>query len=411
MPKYMTKTTFLLSMTLLLLSSAFVFGQGRQDAVDDGFTWFESFAVSENIGVNQAPVAMGWTLKYWVRVIGNYPNGSGLNFVVSKGGKQLFSTQCQTFVYRRSGNDVDESFMRTAECWNGKSVTKETGEFDVEVFTVNGDTKAEKLVRTYKIDVRPIGRVPSGQQPGTEPPRYIINRHNEAPVAFIFLRPTGYIPYFDVADRPDRSGENLIELHYSLSPSDEGVVPPHGEVACTVNGSPVPMPGPLPYATQAVSKYERRHREIYQDRIAAKYKAGLPYEEEISFEMVKTSLPITWRKTRENRPAIEAYKGNWECKIASGGVVWRTIRFKVGPNGMPELHPEQRGNINLGYDTFLVDMEIPTGGSFLDKRLTGPSNSLFYGQPWSSPEGKAMAGRVPRKGTPFPVPSTSALRP
>jgi hypothetical protein len=379
----------------------------RQDLVDDGFTWFEAFAVSENTGVNQAPVAMGWTLKYWVRVIGNYPNGSGLKFVVSKGGREVFSTNCQTYAYRKSGNDVDESFMRTAECWQGKSVTKETGEFEVQVFTVNGDTKAEKMVRTYKIDVRPIMRVPSGQQPGNEPPRYIVNRHNEAPVAFIFLRPTNYIPYFDVTDRPDRSGENLIELHFSLSPSDEGVVPPHGEVACTANGSPVPMPGPLPYATQAVSKYERRYREIHQDRLTPKYKAGLPYEEEISFEMVKTSLPITWRKTRENRPAIETYKGNWECKILTKGVVWRTIRFKVGPNGLPELHPEQRGNINLGYNTYLIDMEIPAGGSFLDKRLAGPSNSFFYGQPWTSAEGKAMTARVPTKGTPFPIASNS----
>lgn len=382
----------------------------RQDVVDDGFTWFEAFTVSENTGVNNAPVITGWTLKYWVRVIGDYPNGSGLNFVVSRGGKQVSSTQCQTFVYRRSGSDVDESFMRTAECWMGKAATKETGEFDVQVFTVNGDTKAEKLVRTYKIDVRPIMRVPPGQGAGSEPSRYIINRHNEAPVAFIFLRPTGYIPYFDVTDRPDRSGENLIELHYSLSPSEKGVVPPHGEVACTVDGKPVPMPGPLPYATQATSMYQRRHREIHQDRLTPKYKAGMPYEEEISFQMVRTSLPITWRKTRENRPAIEAFKGNWTCTFGKGTDTWRTIRFRVGANGMPEPHNEQRGNVNLGYNTYMVDMEIPAGGSLLDGRLAGPSTSFFYGQPWTTAEGKVMAGRVPKKGNPFPVPSNVAVR-
>ncbi len=399
----MKKTILIFCM--IVLSSLNILSQIRQDVVDDGFTWFESFAVSENTGVNGAPVALGWTLKYWVRVIGNYPNGSQLNFVISKAGKQVFSTRCDTYVYRKSGNDMDESFMRTAECWFGKAATKETGEFDVQVFTVNGDTKAEKLVRTYKIDVRAIGRVPGGQQPGAEPPRYIINRHNEAPVAFIFLRPTGYIPYFDVADRPDRSGENLIELHYSLSPSEEGIVPPHGEVSCSVDGKSVPMPGPLPYATQAVSKYERFHQEIYQDRLAPKYKAGMPYEEKMRFQMMKTSLPITWRKTRENRPALEDFKGNWECRIGKDNVVWRTIRWKVGANGMPELHAEQRGNINLGYNTYLIDMEIPAGGSILDGRLNGASNSLFYGQPWTSAEGKAMAAKVPKKGKSFPVPS------
>lgn len=381
------------------------FSQSRQDVADDGFTWFESYAVSENTGVNGAPVAMGWTLKYWVRVIGNYPNGSRLNFVVSKAGKQVFSTGCDTYIYRKTANDVDESFMRTAECWQGKSATKETGEFEVKVFTINGDTKQEKLVRTYKIDVRPIARVPGGQQPGVEPPRYVINRHHEAAVAFIFLRPTGYIPYFDVADRPDRSGENLIELHYSLSPIEEGIVPPHGEVACSVDGKPVPMPGPLPYATQAVSKYERFYVEIHQDRLAPKYKAGLPYEEKIRFQMMKTSLPVTWRKTRENRPALEDYKGNWVCTIGKETTVWRTIKFKVGADGLPELHAEQRGNVNLGYNTFLIEMEIPPGGSFLDSRLNGASTSLFYGQPWTSAEGKATANRVPKKGNPFPVAS------
>lgn len=397
------KNTILIICTIVILSFN-AFSQTRQDVVDDGFTWLEAFSTTELTG-NNIPTATGWTLKYWVRVIGNYPNASQLNFVVSKSGKQVFSTRCDTWVYRKTGNDADESFMRTAECWLGKAATKETGELDVQVFTVNGETKAEKLVRTYKIDVRAIGRVPSGQQPGTEPPRYIINRHNEAPVAFIFLRPTGYIPYFDVTDRPERSGENLIELHFSLSPSEEGIVPPHGEMSCSVNGKPVPMPGPLPYATQAVSKYERFQQEIYQDRLAPKYKAGMPYEEKIRFQMMKMSLPITWRKTGENRPALEEYKGNWECKVGKDGAVWRTFRWKVGADLLPELHAEQRGNINLGYNTFLIDMEIPTGGSILDGRLTGASNSFFYGQPWTTAEGKAMAARVPKKGNPFPVPS------
>ncbi len=380
------------------------FAQSRQDVADDGFTWFEAFSTTELQG-NNIPTATGWTLKYWVRVIGNYPDGSQLNFVVSKAGKQVFSTRCEAWAYRKTANDVDESFLRTAECWQGKSATKETGEFEVKVFTINGDTKAEKLVRTYKIDVRPIARVQSGQGTGFEPPRYIISRHNESAVAFIFLRPTGYISYFDVRQSPDRSGENLIEFHYSLSPSEEGIVPPHGEIACTVDGKPVPMPGPLPYATQATSKYEFYHQEIYQDRLSAKYKAGMPFEEKIRFQMLKTSLPITWRKTRENRPALEDYKGNWQCTFGKNNVVWRTIRFKVGANGMPELHPEQRSNINLGYNVFLVDMEILQGGSILDGRLNGASNSLFYGQLWTTAEGKAMANRVPKKGNPFPIPS------
>jgi hypothetical protein len=399
------KNTILVICTIIFISLN-AFSQTRQDVADDGFTWFEAYSTTELQG-NNIPTSTGWTLKYWVRVIGNYPDKSGFNFVVSKAGKQVFTTRCDAWAYRRSGNDVDESFLRTAECWQSKSATKETGNFDVQVYIINDDTKQEKLVRTYKIDVRPIARVQSGQGTGFEPPRYIINRHNETAVGFIFLRPTGYIPYFDVRQSPDRSGENRIEFHFSLSPSEEGIVPPHGEVACTVDGKPVPMPGPLPYATQATSKYEFYYQEIYQDRIAAKYKAGIPYQDKIRFQMVNTSLPITWRKTRENRPALEDYKGNWQCTFGKGNVVWRIIRFKVGADAMPELHPEQRGNINLGYNTYLVDMEIPIGGSLLDGRLNGASTSLFYGQPWTTAEGKAMANRVPKKSNPFPVASNS----
>src|SRR6185436_2181553 len=67
--------------------------------------------------------------------------------------------------------------------------------------------------------------------------------------------------------------------------------------------------------------------------------------------------------------------------------------------------PESAGNVGLYFNSFIVDMEIPAGGSPLDKRLLPlPANGLFYGQPWRSPEGKAMASRVPKKGDPAPLP-------
>ena len=61
--------------------------------------------------------------------------------------------------------------------------------------------------------------------------------------------------------------------------------------------------------------------------------------------------------------------------------------------------------VNLYFNSFIVYMEIPAGGSPLDKRLVPEStaNGFFYGQPWTSAEGKAMAARLPRKGNPYPV--------
>lgn len=378
----------------------------RQDVVDDGFTWFEAYSTTELRG-NNIPTATGWTLKFWVRVIGEYPNGTKLRFAASKAGKPLFSVSCDTYAYRKSATDVDESFARTAECWQNAASTKETGEIDVAVYVVTGGT--ERLVRNYRIDVRTVGRVPTGQGAGTEPPRYFINRHNEAPVAFIFLRPAGYIPYFDVSERPERTEENMIDLYFPLSPSDLGKNIPYGQLNCSVNGKPLSFPGPMPYATQISATFPRWYREVHQDRLAPRYRTGMPYEEEIRFQMVRMILPLTWGRVRaENRLALEDFRGDWRCTIGKDGDIWRTFRWKSGANGFPAPHPEQSGNVALGYNTFLLDTDIPAGGSALDGRLAGPSGALFFGQSWTTPEGKAMAGRVPQKGSPFPIPSSGS---
>lgn len=380
----------------------------RAGLVDDGFTWFEAVS-TEALGHNNIPYSTGWVLKSHVRTFGDYPNRSAIKLVVSRAGKAVATTRCETDVYRKSGNEVDESYMWTNECWRKDTATKETGNFDLQVITVNGDTDEEKLARTYKIEVRTVHRVPAGQQPGEAPPQYYIPRHAEAPVSFIFLRPRGYIGYFDFGSRPDRSGANHVELHFSLSPSDIGKDLPHGYMRCAVDGKRLSMPGPMPYADQAISSYVRHFSVIHTDRAAPQYKRGTEYRDEIGFRMIRLLAPLTWGSVRQtNRLALEDYPGNWECSLMNNGEVWRTWRWKVGSNGMPEVHPEQMGNVNLYFNSFIVDMEIPAGGSPLDKRLLPlPANGLFYGQPWKSPEGRAMAGRVPKKGSPAPVPSTS----
>jgi hypothetical protein len=125
--------------------------------------------------------------------------------------------------------------------------------------------------------------------------------------------------------------------------------------------------------------------------------------------MVRLLAPLTWGEKQnrwEQRLALDDYPGNWECSLMNNGEIWRTWRFVV-ENRRPKIHPEQRENIHLNYNSYLVDMEIPAGGSALDKRLAGASTSLFYGQNWKSAEGKSMAGKVPTKGNPFPVASSS----
>ena len=74
---------------------------------------------------------------------------------------------------------------------------------------------------------------------------------------------------------------------------------------------------------------------------------------------------------------------------------------------MPVKHAEQNGSINLYFNSYLIDMDIPTGSSILDKRLapTSATEGLFDGQKWTSAEGKALAGKVSTKGSLMPIPS------
>ena len=400
--------TIILHLVLLILFASAAVSQNRQDVVDDGFTWFEAPVASTNTGVNNAPVHHGWMLKAYARIFGSYPEGTQIKFVVLKNGKPTGTTLCNTSIYHPQSGLFIEGFVWTVDCWQKESATKETGVFDVQVYRSNGSD--QKLVRTYKIDVRAINRVPSGQQPGTAPPEYMVNRHNEAAVGFMYMRPAGHIPYFDFAQRPERSGHNAVEFYFSVSPPTDVMNPlPATTFGCTVDGKALTFPGPGEYATEANMKYVQNAFHIYQDRLAPKYKAGLPYEEKMQFYMVYLRAPLSFGGDRRSgRLQMEDYPGNWQCTISKNGSVWRTWRWTVERGGRVVTHPEQVGNINLAANAYLVDMEVPAGGAPMDGRLAGPSTSLFNGLAWTTPEGKAMAARLPKKSTPWPVPSTGA---
>ncbi|MEQ1924210.1 MAG: hypothetical protein ABL952_17050, partial [Pyrinomonadaceae bacterium] len=362
---------FLLA-ALLFTTMPVAANAARQDVVDDAFSWFEAMN-GEALGPNNIPVSTGWYLKSYVKIFGEYPLRSAIKLVVSKNGTPVATTRCEVFRYSNTTRALDESFMQTADCYRKDTSSKEIGVFDLKVYAVNGQTDEEKLVRTYKIDVRTINRVRSGQEAGLAPPLYLIQRHGEAPVSWMVLRPREYVGYLDTKSSPERLGENHVEFYYNLSPDEKGKTLPHGYMRCSVNGKRLVMPGPDGYADQAISRAERSFSVIYQDRIAPKYLRGTEYQDEIGFRVVRLQAPLTWGERRNrgtNRLALEDNPGAWVCELMNNGEVWRTWRFTIGSDGRPPLHPEQNGNVNLAYNSYLVDMEIPAAGSPMDKRLT-----------------------------------------
>ena len=386
------------------------------DYVDDGFTWFQTIETSERAANVALTVYTGWTLKPSIRLMGVYPNRSGFKFAVSKAGKLIGTTRCEAKSYNipRNENPQEISYIYVDGCYNKEQLTtKETGKFDVEVFFIDGATNAERSIRQYKIEVVQVDRVNGqiGKFLKPDSPRYVVLRHAETPVSVLFLRPLGANDYFQM--RPDSSdNSNQLEIYFSISPTKEGWGVPLTALRCSVNGNRIKLAdrGSQTDIVSTTTYQARQSYEIYSDRLAAPYSAGGPvYQDDFGFRIYRAKLPLTYGTARADprKTNLKEYPGNWECNISDNSTVLRTWRWTVGADGMPVKHPEQNGNVNLFSNAYVVETEIPAGGTVLDKRLVTVSatEGFFYGQKWTTPEGKAMAGKVPTKGNPAPVPS------
>ncbi len=404
-----------------LIESAGFTGQNRQLVMDDGFTFFDAEPVKEYDSVARGDKDVGWYLSSYLRVLGDFPKRSAFKVVVNKNGKKVGETRCNATVYkketdsnisteiRRRGRDLTyENFMYTyIPCKKETAVIKPTGKMDVEVYVIDGDTDEEKLVRTYKIDVHRAPRVRgTTTNPQPDVAHYYISRHAEAGVAFLLLA-EGESNYFkEPFDTNSDPGFRTLEVYTSYSPERNGSLPRDTYARCRVNGQPLKLDWDQ---VNLYSESKPQEYAIYTDRLATKYKRGPEYRDDVIFRRLRISLPVYSEETQYQKPSIkmEDTPGDWECRILSNGEPYRTFRWTVGTDGKVVPHAEQKnGNINLFHNTYLIDMEIPEGGTEWDHRLIPmPNDGLFYGIPWSTPEGKAMAARVPKKGNPFHVAS------
>ncbi|MEZ5429320.1 MAG: hypothetical protein R2747_23935 [Pyrinomonadaceae bacterium] len=398
----------------------------RQMVMDDAATFFDAEPVKEYDEKIHLDKDVGWYLKSSLRILGTFPKRSAFRIAVKKNGNELASTRCEGNVYTKEGDiylrtpqsrkmrDLNyEDFMTTGyRCFDEKAVIREIGNLDVEIYLIDGDTDKETLVRKHKIDVHRATKVrglPAKPQPDVSD--YYIQRHSEASVAFAFFiqnnqeNPSYFKNPINQLGSPTYGD---LYIYTTYSPDEQTRLPSNPFVRCTVDGQKLNLPRD---DIRMNEDQGRREIGIYIDRIAPKYKTGPPYKDPVEFVGLVFKLPVFTGEGEYSKPPmkIEDHPGKWECSVVANGVTYRTFRWTVDSNGIVP-HPEQNnGNVNLFYKAALIEMEIPAGGSPNDYRLMPmPEAGLFYGVPWSTPEGKAMAAKVPKKGNPFEIPSSRA---
>ena len=214
--------------------------------------------------------------------------------------------------------------------------------------------------------------------------------------------------YYNTLKR-NMSGSPSIYLYYNFSEGADRKYPDRGYLRCSVDGQRVRFPGGNDNADLMTAQKLRTTQLQYSDRIAPKFKRGPAYKDPLRFVQLVSRMPMKWAGDgkKYDRLDIQTKPGKWECKYMNNGETYRTFRFEVAGNGAIVPHPEQaNGNVNLYHNTFMIDMEIPESGAEFDYRLGPvPEMGFFYGIPWTTPEGKAMASRVPKKYSLLPVPS------
>ena len=383
-------------------------GKNRQNVMDDGFTFFEAEPVKEYSDKYNGEISKGWTMTAYLRAFGTFPKNSGFNVVVGKNGKALSKMYCEGTSYRKSEDYApgakdapDDDYVMTDKnsgCSDAKKFVAESGNFDVQVFTVNGDTDEEKLLRTYKIEVKEAKKIRPGNLPGITD--YAIQRHAEAPASILYLRPstsTGSTVkhnYQNTTGGTTLKGnvDILFNVAMTTNQIDFSGVP---YVRCSVNGERVKF------------MQDGQVKDGWVRGDSMKWERDGKPTQYLGFYQYWLNLPIQWNGGGgSDNPDMTSKTGNWECELRNKNETLRKFKWTVGSNGFPQEHAEQTsGNINLAYGAYLIETEIPVGENSIQERLMPmPNAGFFYGIPWKSEEGKKMAAGVPKVGEPYFIP-------
>ncbi len=311
---------------------------------------------------------IGWYPEPQLTMVGDVPKRSGIRYSIKKNGKELYAHRCEL-----------NTLKKTQRCFDSKKHVAGTGLFDVEIYFINGDTDAEKLLRTLKIDVHRAAKFKDA------PADYYVQRHADAAVGYISVyKPTGRLRLYTF-----HTQDSALEKQFGYSPF----------LRCNANGQPIEFGNP---------KLPGRFQSLAYAVMTVPGNNPSGFRDAINFVRQESELPMAINGKDPYFYDPTKNPGKWECRIIGEGdrTVYRTFSFEISSNGTITPHPEQRsGNVNLAENETMVEIGIPEGGSTLDQRLLPqPDAGFFYGIPWTTPEGKAAARRVPTKGKPYPMP-------
>lgn len=365
---------------------------GARAALPDGVIFDDTYvqyeAVNHGSISNNVP-SDGWHLRARGRLLGAgvAPN-SALVFVVKQGRRELGRKLCPLrgeHVGAGVRSPAPHNLHVVRVCQDTDQRFTATGEVTVEVRFLDDATESESVLRTHTIDVRRVSR--ENGSGDAQPGEYIVSHHGHVP-AMLLEQYEGY------SGSSARTGQNGLYLYAWTSPTDR----PDGlTLRCEVDGTYVAIPndrvGRGSEADVTVSEIRRIRGQRRTER------------EKLRFAQFRFELPLTFGDNpRQMALDVGAHPGAWECKLRNRDrQTIRVIRFRVQDGGVVAPHPEQAAGLVLPEGWVLVDGDVPADNP-LDAR-TDPAAAragAFYGRPWATAEGRAMAGRLPRIGDPYP---------